>query len=164
LGREEVNTEELTTWLQQNGFTEMHAGTWEAIWSPNDGYGYITFRVMRHDRGWWVIAETGNTNERIGINLGTCKTLAEIKAVFDALYALRWKDKNSPMRTTTVTCDRCGKDLSTTTNCEDYRILLCAEPIPPSSDGALTAMHIEPPFSRPIHFCGRRCLDEWLNA
>jgi hypothetical protein len=64
------------------------------------------------------------------------------------------------MKTTNVTCDGCGADLTTTGNCEDYRLGLIVESIP-SRGGAVTAMAAYPPLERDAHFCGIRCLDHW---
>lgn len=58
-------------------------------------------------------------------------------------------------------CEWCGKDLSTRTNCEQYRIVVRSEPIP-AGDGTVTAMHIEPEFFRDIHFCNWKCMATWF--
>jgi hypothetical protein len=66
---------------------------------------------------------------------------------------------------TTVTCDYCGNDIAYTSNCVDYRMVLQAEPKAYSpGTGAVTMMHIEPPLSRPMHFCGWNCISAWFRA
>lgn len=66
------------------------------------------------------------------------------------------------MRTEQVTCDNCGRDLTTTTNCEAYRTVLQAERIP-STGGALTAMLDSPEPKRPHHFCGMHCVAAFIE-
>jgi hypothetical protein len=63
-----------------------------------------------------------------------------------------------------VTCDQCGKDKTTRTNCEDYRIVLQSEMVPGHGAGVYTAMAIRPQFERPFHFCGKKCLRLWIDA
>ncbi len=53
------------------------------------------------------------------------------------------------MKQTTVTCDNCSKDLTTTGNCVDYRIVLASEEIP-SRGNVATLMNIEPQLDRPL--------------
>lgn len=65
-------------------------------------------------------------------------------------------------RVTTVTCDHCEADLTTTSNCDDFRIVVKSERIP-SAGGVVTAMHIEPDYSSPKYFCGNRCFSEWAK-
>lgn len=66
------------------------------------------------------------------------------------------------MRTTTIVCDQCGKDLTWTSNCVDYRIVLASETIP-SLDGPVTLMSLEPPVET-SHFCGLRCLKAFVET
>lgn len=61
-----------------------------------------------------------------------------------------------------VTCDGCGRDLTATANCVDYRLVLEPQSIP-SAGGAVTAMHIEPDIRSARHFCGLRCLEVWME-
>lgn len=61
-----------------------------------------------------------------------------------------------------VTCDTCEKDLTETSNCEAYRIIVASEPIP-SKEGFVTAMAAWPTFSRNMHFCGIVCLKEYVE-
>ena len=59
-----------------------------------------------------------------------------------------------------ITCDHCGRDLTTTTNCEGYRIVLKSEGIP-SAGGTVTDMAAYPDFDEPMYFCRFRCLEGW---
>lgn len=61
-----------------------------------------------------------------------------------------------------VTCDGCGKDLTVTGNCQDYRLVLGNQSIPPRR-GFVTAMHIPPPIDGAKHFCRLKCLDDWRS-
>jgi hypothetical protein len=62
-------------------------------------------------------------------------------------------------RDTLVTCDTCGKDITHTGNCVDYRLVLKSEAIPPRpGGGSVTAMMVYPPVSREYVFCGLDCL------
>ena len=66
------------------------------------------------------------------------------------------------MITHKVTCDSCERDITTSSNSVDYRIVLMSEGIP-STGGAVTDMWIEPQFRQPLHFCGINCLKQWLD-
>lgn len=66
------------------------------------------------------------------------------------------------MKTLTVICDSCGRDLTTTGNCVDYRIALVNENIQ-SRGGAVTAMMAYPHLKRDAHFCGVKCLVTWVQ-
>lgn len=61
-----------------------------------------------------------------------------------------------------VVCDRCGRDLTETGNCEGYRIVLMSEPIP-SGGGAVTLMAVYPQIARPLHFCSVECLKSFVS-
>ena len=63
-------------------------------------------------------------------------------------------------RTVEIKCDGCGRDLTSTGNCEDYRLALIVERIP-SRGGAVTAMAVYPPISQNAYFCGLSCLKDW---
>jgi hypothetical protein len=67
------------------------------------------------------------------------------------------------MKTMKITCDRCEADLTTTGNCEDYRLALVNERVP-SRGGATTDMIVYPLINVDMHFCGLTCLTEWVNA
>ena len=60
-----------------------------------------------------------------------------------------------------ITCDGCGRDLTTRSNSVDYRLVLGAESKPGYGDGAYTAMMIYPPVDRTYYFCDLQCLDCW---
>lgn len=64
------------------------------------------------------------------------------------------------MKTTKVTCDGCGRDLSNTTNSDDKRLLLTVESVPNHSESS-TAMYCPSPINRDKHFCGLSCIDKW---
>lgn len=66
------------------------------------------------------------------------------------------------MQKTEITCDGCGKDLTYTGNCVDYRLALYNENIQ-SRGVAVTAMMKRPRIKRDAHFCGVRCLRLWLD-
>lgn len=65
------------------------------------------------------------------------------------------------MRDEKVTCDGCGRDLTTRSNSVDYRLALDSESKPGRGDGFYTDMMIYPSIDRPHHFCGLKCLDHW---
>lgn len=68
-----------------------------------------------------------------------------------------------------VTCDACGRDLTATGNCEDYRLVVKSEALPAwwqvegLGGGAVTAMAVSKPIQKPHHFCGLFCLHRWLD-
>ncbi len=64
------------------------------------------------------------------------------------------------MQKSEVICDGCDKDISSTGNCEGYRIVLANER-KPSRGGAVTLMAVQPPLERSYHFCGVNCLGVW---
>ncbi len=67
-------------------------------------------------------------------------------------------------RALTITCDHCGRDLTTTGNCEDYRVRLVSEGIPPrSGGGAVTLMAVSPLFPHDLYFCNGRCFWKWAE-
>lgn len=61
-----------------------------------------------------------------------------------------------------VTCDFCECDLTSTSNCVGYRILVTNEIIP-SRGGAVTAVHITPSLARDLNFCRMACLCKWVK-
>ncbi len=67
------------------------------------------------------------------------------------------------MTNTETTCDHCQADLSTTGNCEAYRLLLAVESIP-SRGGVVTLLNMVPPITHNHHFCGIECLKKWLTS
>ena len=64
-------------------------------------------------------------------------------------------------KTVQIICDGCAHDITTTGNCEDYRLVLLAESKPGYGGGAYTSMAISPPVDRAFYFCGLQCLDHW---
>lgn len=67
------------------------------------------------------------------------------------------------MKAVEVTCDGCGRDLTTTGNSIDYRLALANERLP-SRGGCVTDMMIYPPIKRDAHFCGMACLKKWAEV
>lgn len=65
-------------------------------------------------------------------------------------------------RTETVTCDQCGANLTSTGNCEGWRIVLANQRIP-SRGSVVTAMAKYPHLNQDYYFCGTRCLSEWAK-
>lgn len=61
-----------------------------------------------------------------------------------------------------IKCDACGNDLTRTSNCEAYRLVLANENIA-SRGGVVTAMAMYPDLNHDHHFCGIRCLDHWTD-
>ena len=66
------------------------------------------------------------------------------------------------MKTTVITCDQCERDITTTANCIDWRILLTSEHVP-SRSGPVTAMMEYPQIDQPRYFCKTACLKEWVS-
>lgn len=63
-----------------------------------------------------------------------------------------------------ITCDLCGKDITYTCNCEDFRVAVRSESIGTHPEAAIvTAMAVQPEFKKPLHFCGRACLLKWAS-
>jgi hypothetical protein len=65
-------------------------------------------------------------------------------------------------RTTKVTCDACGGNLTSTSNERDYCLTLANTNIP-SRGGFVTAMLAYPSLDREHHFCNTACLDHWSD-
>lgn len=71
-------------------------------------------------------------------------------------------------KTETCICDACNGDLTSTTNCEEYRLVLASESLPPHyvvqglSGGFVTDMAAYRPINRTHHFCDLGCLASWL--
>ena len=66
------------------------------------------------------------------------------------------------MKKTTITCDSCEKDLTTTNHQIDYYFSLNEES-KINVSGFATALHIAPPMGRNHHFCGLGCLKTWIK-
>lgn len=67
------------------------------------------------------------------------------------------------MRISNVMCDSCEKDISSTSNCEDYRLHLEVESLPKNSP-MVTLMGIPRPLDRDYHFCDMDCLSRWATS
>jgi len=62
-----------------------------------------------------------------------------------------------------VTCDGCGRDLSSTGNSDDKRIMMCMEFIP-NPGPTSTALAVADPLPQsPCHFCSLECLKVWMK-
>ena len=66
-------------------------------------------------------------------------------------------------KTVEIKCDQCGRDLSATGNCIDYRLALLNQEIP-TQGGANTLMMSYPALDQDSYFCGTRCLKAWISA
>lgn len=67
-------------------------------------------------------------------------------------------------RSNTIACDTCGKNIATTSNCEDWRISLRNEPVP-SQGGVVTLMASYPHLYRgSADFCCVPCLQKYMAA
>lgn len=65
------------------------------------------------------------------------------------------------MRQIVVTCDNCGKDLSEAKGQDQYGLTLGLLTIPCHSSFR-TAVCVPRPIDREAHFCGDKCLIEWM--
>lgn len=76
---------DVLAWFQSAGFVRCaeHSESWEIAYGLS--HGYITLRFYPHDFGWDVIVETGHSDERRGLNLGMCQTLARMQDVWACL-------------------------------------------------------------------------------
>lgn len=66
------------------------------------------------------------------------------------------------MRNEKVSCDSCGRDITTSGNSIDYRIVLQSEVVPFEGIGC-TDMMIWPQIKGAKHFCGITCLKTWVG-
>lgn len=66
------------------------------------------------------------------------------------------------MKKIEITCDACGKDLTETGNCVDYRLALINENIQ-SVGGFVTSAMRYPAIKHNAHFCGMKCLKQWVD-
>ena len=60
-------------------------------------------------------------------------------------------------KTTKIVCDKCDKNITYTSNCEDYRIAVTNERVR-SRGGVVTDMALYPALESDLYFCGRSCL------
>lgn len=67
------------------------------------------------------------------------------------------------MRTETITCDACERDLTSTGNGIDWRLALLNQAIP-SRPGPVTDLAIRRRIPRDAYFCGIACLKKWIGA
>lgn len=66
------------------------------------------------------------------------------------------------MKTTTVICDTCEKDV-TRVNRQQYCINIWCIAMPDLDDGTFKTVYVKPPIDREHHFCSKECLKEWVN-
>lgn len=69
-------------------------------------------------------------------------------------------------RTQSITCDHCGKDLTSTGNMPRWRLCLHAEKVPhdfPGGVGVVFSIHIPSPLEDPAYFCNKACLKAWVE-
>lgn len=64
-------------------------------------------------------------------------------------------------KTTEIRCDGCDADITTTSNCEDYRLALINESIP-AREGPVTLMGKRPLLDGNCYFCSLPCFFQWL--
>lgn len=62
-----------------------------------------------------------------------------------------------------VTCDGCEADITSTYNDGDTRLVLAAEYMQLSGNTS-TAISPRREIYRPHHFCGLRCMRDWVTA
>jgi hypothetical protein len=61
-----------------------------------------------------------------------------------------------------VTCDQCERNITSTSNCEGWRIALLNERIP-SRGGLVTLMSSHPHLDKDCYFCSFKCLFDWIK-
>jgi|WetSurMetagenome_2_1015567.scaffolds.fasta_scaffold50704_6 hypothetical protein len=66
------------------------------------------------------------------------------------------------MKSITVICDACNKNLSEPDYIASYRIVLSCEKNPTGS--VMAALYLSPEISEPHHFCHMKCLASWMKA
>lgn len=64
----------------------------------------------------------------------------------------------------TVTCDTCGRDLTSTSISRDWRISVSVESIPVEPGSVMDMMVHRPLPAGPYHFCGLPCLTRWASS
>lgn len=68
-----------------------------------------------------------------------------------------------------IICNACGKDVTSTGNCEDWRLALTAQAKLPwyvaegLGGGMVTTMAIPKPLNGTKHFCDLGCLEKWIG-
>ena len=59
-----------------------------------------------------------------------------------------------------ITCANCGRDLSITGNCIDFRLALNAEEIPERTN-CFTLLSKCPQLNKTVYLCDIKCLKSW---
>jgi hypothetical protein len=77
---------DVLAWFRRYGFEPSDLDCWEKVYSGSIGYGRITVRFMPNDYGYDAIVETGHGDQRHGLNLGLCQTIAHMHAIAEALF------------------------------------------------------------------------------
>jgi len=85
-------TADVRAWLVSEGFVPGDLDSWELAYAHCSGHGYVTLRFWPHDYGWDAIvrspiADSGGRSA--GVNLGTCATLDQMRAVLVLLGSFR---------------------------------------------------------------------------
>ena len=65
-----------------------------------------------------------------------------------------------PRVESSITCDTCGRDLTSTGNAMGYRIAVANERIP-SKGTVVTLLYVRPCLDTELRFCGMNCLLKW---
>lgn len=60
-----------------------------------------------------------------------------------------------------ITCDSCSQDIGTTQYAADYYLSLTNVRMP-YAEGPIFAMQLQPSFNGDKHFCGTKCLKDWV--
>lgn len=68
------------------------------------------------------------------------------------------------MREEKITCDACGKDLTTTGPQPMFRLMLTSEEVPSDSGGLMHAIRVYPDIDKDHHFCNTTCLADWVEG
>ncbi len=66
------------------------------------------------------------------------------------------------MHKTMINCDTCGADLTDAGSMPTYYLTLQAVRMASTSNSEC-AVYVTPPLRQKMDFCGKKCLDGWLN-
>lgn len=79
-------------WFERTGFVQSRDSrdNWEIAYAGSMGYGYVTLRFWPHDFGYDAIVETHSGE--CSVNLGMCRTLRDMAAIWESLK--RFDDDN----------------------------------------------------------------------
>lgn len=66
------------------------------------------------------------------------------------------------MRTETITCDECKRDITESENRPDYRLALLSERMEATSASSFDLLAVDP-VPEPLHFCGFGCLTSYVT-